>query len=240
MAVLLQKAWRKNHKAHAHGRGNGLGKGIQIRHPAPAVNALQRRNGPPGKAQLAVIVVLDHHAVPLLRPAQQLLPPPDGRHQPGGVLVRWGQVCRPCPGGPQGGGVHPLSIQRKRNAAHPAVLIYLPDFRIARVLHRQHLIPAQKLGQQHVEILRPRAHHNLLRRGMQAPVIPQVVADGPSQDQKALIRQGREKGRSLLRQNLTRQTRPRRQRKPGRVHPVCLQVQLPFRFRQRVGLRKVL
>ena len=83
----LQQRRRQHHEAHPHGGGDGLGEGVHVNHPPPGVDALQRGDGQAGKTELAVVVILDDDGVPVPGPLQQGLPPSDGRHQPGGIVV---------------------------------------------------------------------------------------------------------------------------------------------------------
>ena len=99
-------------------------------------------------AELAVIVILDDGGTSILCPAQKCLPSGDGGHQSGGVLVVGGDVQRPRIGSHQRRQFYALIIQRDGSADGSAGVIDLTDLGIAGVLHGEHRVPAQQLGQQ--------------------------------------------------------------------------------------------
>ena len=98
LPVAFQQPGRQHQKAKTHRGGNGLGKGVQVNDPAPVIDALQGRDGTTSVAELAVIVILDDGGTGILCPAQKGLPPGDGGHQSGGILVVGRNVQRLCPG----------------------------------------------------------------------------------------------------------------------------------------------
>ena len=98
LPVAFQQPGRQHQKAEAHGGGNGLGKGVQVNDPPPVVDALQSGDGAAGVAELTVVIVLNDGGAGILRPAQKRLPPDNGGHQSGGILVVGRNVQRLCPG----------------------------------------------------------------------------------------------------------------------------------------------
>ena len=148
LPVAFQQPGRQHQKAEAHRGGNGLGKGVQINDPAPVIDALQGGDGTAGEAELTVVIVLNDGARLFLRPSQEGLPPGDGGHQSGGVLVVGGDVQRPRLGSHQRRQFYALIIQRDGGAGGSAGVIDLTDLGIAGVLHGEHRVPAQQLGQQ--------------------------------------------------------------------------------------------
>ena len=120
LPVAFQQPGRQHQKAEAHRGGNGLGKGVQVNDPAPVIDALQGGDGAASVAELAVIVILN-----------------DGR-----------DVQRPRIGSHQRRQFYALIIQRNGGADGPAGVIDLTDLGIAGVLHGEHRVPAQQLGQQ--------------------------------------------------------------------------------------------
>ena len=148
LPVAFQQPGRQHQKAEAPRGGNGLGKGVQVNDPAPVIDALQGGDGTTSVAELAVIVILDDGGAGILRPSQEGLPPGDGGHQSGGVLVVGGDVQRPRLGSHQRRQFYALIIQRNGGADGPAGVIDLTDLGIAGVLHGKHRVPAQQLGQQ--------------------------------------------------------------------------------------------
>ena len=156
-----------------------MGERIHVDHPPPAVNALEGGNGPPGEAELAVVVVLHDHAVPLLRPAEEGMAPGNGGDDARRVMVGGGEVGRRGPGGVQGLQGYALAVQGNGAAGRAPLPVDLANLRVARVLQGEDgFLPAQQLGQEQVQILRPRAHDNLLRGYGHALKIPQVPGDG--------------------------------------------------------------
>ena len=226
-AVALQQPGRQHHEPHPHGGGDGLGEGVHIHHPPGGIDALERGDGPAGKAEFTVVVVLDDDAVRPLRPPQQGLPPADGGHQPGGVVVGRGEVDRAGPRRIQRLRRHALAVQRHRAADRPPLAVHLADAGIARVLHGQHRVPAQQLGQQEVQVLRPGAHHDLFRRHRHALVLPQIPGDGLPQDGEPLMGHRLEQGLDVLRQHPAGEAGPGGDGKAGGVHPVAPQIQPP-------------
>ena len=148
LPVAFQQPGRQHQKAETHRGGNGLGKGVQVNDPAPVIDTLQGGDGTAGVAELAVIVILNDGGAGILCPAQKSLPPGDGGHQSSGVLVVGGDVQRPCPGSHQRGQIYSLTVQRDGSAGSPTDFIDLSDFGIAGVLHGEHRVLAQQLGQQ--------------------------------------------------------------------------------------------
>ena len=63
-----------------------LGEGADIDHAPRIIHALQRSQGPPGIAELAVVIVLQHEGAGAARPGQQLQPPRHGKHHARRVL----------------------------------------------------------------------------------------------------------------------------------------------------------
>ena len=148
LPVAFQQPGRQHQKAKTHRGGNGLGKGVQVNDPAPVIDALQGGDGTASVAELAVIVILDDGGAGILCPSQKGLPPGDGGHQSGGVLVVGGDVQRPRLGSHQRHQFYALIIQRDGDAGGSAGVIDLTDLGIAGVLHGEHRVPAQQLGQQ--------------------------------------------------------------------------------------------
>ena len=148
LPVAFQQPGRQHQKAKTHRGGNGLGKGVQVNDPAPVIDALQGGDGTAGVAELAVIVILDDGGAGILCPAQKCLPSGDGGHQSGGVLVVGRDVQRPRLGSHQRRQFYALIIQRDGGADGSAGVIDLTDLGIAGVLHGEHRVPAQQLGQQ--------------------------------------------------------------------------------------------
>ena len=148
LPVALQQPGGQHQKAKAHGGGNGLGKGVQVNNSFPVVDALQGGDGASGVAELTVIVILNDGGAGVLRPSQKGLPPGDGGHQSGGVLVVGGDVQCPRLGSHQRRQFYALIIQRDGDAGGSAGVIDLTDLGIAGVLHGEHRVPAQQLGQQ--------------------------------------------------------------------------------------------
>ena len=98
LPVAFQQPGRQHQKAKTHRGGNGLGKGVQVNDPPPVVDALQSGDGAAGVAELTVVIVLNDGGAGILRPAQKRLPPDNGGHQSGGILVVGRNVQRLCPG----------------------------------------------------------------------------------------------------------------------------------------------
>ena len=238
-AVLLQQAGRQHHESHPHGGGDGLGEGVHVYHPPGGVDTLEGGNGTACKAELAVIVILDDDASSLLSPAQQGLPPADGCHQSGGIVVGGREMDHTGSRRLQGLRGNALAVQGHRAASRAALAVHLADFGIARILHGKDGLPSQQLSQQQIQVLRPGPHHDLLRRHGHALILPQVPGDGLPQGGQPLVGHWAQQGFPVLGQHLPGQTGPGRRGEAAGVHLVALQIQPPDRgLRRRLRSRR--
>ena len=80
-----------------------------------------------------------------------------------GVTIPVGKWWDGADGVLQRSGNDPLPVHPGGNAAHAAGGVDQADLVIARFLHGIDLVPAQKLDQQIIQEIRPRAHQNILR-----------------------------------------------------------------------------
>ena len=154
-------------------------------------------------------------------------------------MVGGGQVGHRGAGGGQGRKIHTLGVQGNRAAGRAALSVHLADLGIARVLRGEHRAGPQQLGQQQIEVLRAGAHDDLLRRDGHAPVVPQIVGNGPAQGLQALVGHRPQQGGAVLAEHLPGEPGPGGDGKGGGVHLVALQIKppLPGGLRHRNGRR---
>ena len=162
---------------------------VHINDPAAAVNALKSGNGTACKAEFAVVIIFDDRAATGFRPAQQRLPPADGRHDSGGIMVGGGDVRHRGAGGGQGVRIHPLTVQRDGKAGHAAGPVDLTDFGIPRVLRgKDHgAARTEQLRQQQVQIFGAGADDDLLGKYRHTPKGAKVIGNGAPQLQQPLM-----------------------------------------------------
>ena len=199
---------------------------------------MQSGDGAAGEAEFAVVIIFDDGAFRILRPAQQRLPPGNGRHQPGGVLVVGRNVQRPGAGSGEYVRVNALTVQRNGNAGGAQRAVHLPDLGVSGILHGKDRVPAQQLRQQQIQVFRACADHDLLRRNGHAPEVPKVCGDGLPQSRESLMRNRREQRFRLLGENLTGELDPGGHGEPGGIHLIAAEIQPPqgkFRCGQRRG-----
>ena len=162
--------------ADAEGRGQALGKGVDIDHFFHHVDALQGRDGPPGQTELTVVVVLDDIAVLALGgPAQKLIPAADRHDDARGEMVRGGDVQNFCAALLQFLRDDAVLVHGDVVGGHVVLFINFTQAQVAGVFHGIAPLAAQELDENAVQILRPRAHHDLLRVDGHAPELIQMV-----------------------------------------------------------------
>ena len=155
---------RQHHITNPDGRGQRLGKSIHIDYFFAGINAKQRRNRAASQPELTIIIVLNQvSALFLIGPRQHLITAA-GRHSDTGWKMMVGADVGNIRTGPlQRIHGNALVIQPPVPAGNAAPLVHLGDFFIPRILQTISGSGSQKLDQQTIQILRSRAHHDLIR-----------------------------------------------------------------------------
>ena len=198
---------------------------------------MQRGDGAARKAKLTVIVIFNDGAAGVLRPAQQRLPAGNGGNESGGVLVIGGNMQSPGAGGGQRRRVDALSVQRNGDTGSAAGPIDLTDFGVAGVFHGKGRIPAQKLGQQQVEILGAGADNDLGRRDCHTLEVPQFIGNGLPQSGKSLMGNRGQQSLRRLGEHLPGELCPCGNGEACGIHPVAAQIQPRLRRLRRLRLQ---
>ena len=209
-AVAPHQRVRQRHEAQAQAGRQRPCEGVHVDHLAAAVHRAQRRGAPAGKAELAVVIVLQDVAARLPRPAQQRRALIGAHLLAHGELARRRHIRRARAAGVQRAHVDGALAQRRGHDARPAGHQDAPHAGIARILHGEQPLPPDDRHQRRDQHLRARAQHDLLRRYLDAAQAAQHPGDLPAQRRGALRVAGEQQRRVLLAEHLAHQPRPGR------------------------------
>jgi len=171
-----QQGARQDHIADAERRGDGLGEGVHVDKPAGGVHALHGGNGTAGESKFGVVVVFDRVAVGSGgEPTHECLPPADGRHDPGGIVVRGRQMHDRGAAFLERVGAQPLAVHGDGRDGHAVGLIDARDLAVAELFERVEPAASQKLQDEVVEVFRARADEDLLRQHLHPALAQQPL-----------------------------------------------------------------
>lgn len=133
--------------------------------------------------------------------------------------------------------IHPDSLAVHAYIAEGSAvhLVDLRDLSIAGVLHSVTALPAEKLDQHVIEILRASAHHDAAGIGLQSPKLAQVSGDGLAQLQHAVVGDRLQQFRPTRRDLCAGELGPDREGKLGGLQMVGGEVHLIDRLRGQWG-----
>ncbi|RMN18912.1 hypothetical protein ALQ63_04131 [Serratia plymuthica] len=170
-----QGFWQ-HHVTQPQRRVQRLAEGADINHRRIGFQPLQRRDGLPGKAELAVVVIFDNPTAAVARQCQQPLPPRQTHHRSQRILVRGGDENQPWRAGwllrrhhaglidPQRADIH---VVHPQNIADPPIARFFNPRVVARI--------AQHARHQIYRLMNAFGNQNLLRRAAHRARHAQIV-----------------------------------------------------------------